>query len=79
MTAPRQPASWWSVTFASGATTRIRGRDHAAATARATATARSCKPPARVVSVVLDEPAAARAAASKRARDFWAGATGRGG
>lgn len=77
MTAPRQPARWWRATFASGATTRIRARDHAAATARASATARACKPPARVVAIVLEESpddrASARQRAAAAARAGWAG------
>ena len=43
-------------------------RDHSTATARANATARSCKPPARVVSICLDESAGATERAIQRAQ-----------
>ena len=59
--------SWWRVGYRSGATSRIRARDHAAATARAEATARACRPQAVVVSVCLEESPAERAEATARA------------
>ena len=59
---------WWRVTHASGTAYRIRARDHSAAAARASATARSCKPQARVVSVCLDESAGATERAIQRAQ-----------
>ena len=60
MTAPA--TRWWRVEHRSGATSRIRARDHAAATARAEATARACRTQAVVVSVCLEESPAERVA-----------------
>ena len=68
MTGPGRGGRWWRVTHASGAAYRIRARDHSTATARADATARSCKPPARVVSVCLDESTGATERAIQRAQ-----------
>ena len=68
MTGPVTGARWWRVTHASGAAYRIRARDHSTATARANATARSCKPPARVVSICLDESTGATERAIERAQ-----------
>ena len=68
MTGPGRGGRWWRVTHASGAAYRIRARDHNAAAARANATARSCKPPARVVSVCLDESTDATERAIQRAQ-----------
>ena len=68
MTGLGRGGRWWRVTHASGAAYRIRARDHSTATARANATARSCKPPARVVSICLDESTGATERAIERAQ-----------
>lgn len=67
MTTTARATSWWRIGYRSGATSRIRARDHAAATARAEATARACRPQACVVSVCLEESPAERAEAAARA------------